>query len=177
MDANSPERREDSRYRGTGQVGGELVKTLAALGEVVAPARDQMDLTDAGNIREFIRSVQPRWIVNPAAYTAVDKAESEPELAYAINAEAVRVIGGGGPADWRWRDPFFNRLCLRWDGRHPLCGNRRDRAGERLRREQTGGRAGAGEEWRCAHDLSHKLGIWRAGKEFSPDDFEARARA
>jgi dTDP-4-dehydrorhamnose reductase len=37
--------------------------------------------------------VQPRWIVNPAAYTAVDKAESEPELAYAINAEAVRVIG------------------------------------------------------------------------------------
>jgi dTDP-4-dehydrorhamnose reductase len=41
----------------------------------------------------MIREVRPRWIVNPGAYTAVDKAESEPELAYAINAEAVRVMG------------------------------------------------------------------------------------
>jgi dTDP-4-dehydrorhamnose reductase len=41
----------------------------------------------------MIRAVQPRWIVNPGAYTAVDKAESEPDLAYAINAEAVKVIG------------------------------------------------------------------------------------
>ena len=94
MDANSPQLRGRILVTGgTGQVGGELVKTLSALGEVVAPARDQMDLTDAGNIREVIRSVQPRWIVNPAAYTAVDKAEREPELAYAINAEAVWVIG------------------------------------------------------------------------------------
>ncbi|MBB5340238.1 dTDP-4-dehydrorhamnose reductase [Edaphobacter lichenicola] len=52
-----------------------------------------MDLANAGSVRETIRSVRPRWIVNPGAYTAVDKAESEPELAYAINAEAVRVIG------------------------------------------------------------------------------------
>jgi dTDP-4-dehydrorhamnose reductase len=44
-------------------------------------------------VRETIRVVRPRWIVNPGAYTAVDKAESEPELAYAINAEAVRVMG------------------------------------------------------------------------------------
>jgi dTDP-4-dehydrorhamnose reductase len=41
----------------------------------------------------MIRAVQPRWIVNPGAYTAVDKAESESELAYAINAEAVRAMG------------------------------------------------------------------------------------
>lgn len=77
----------------TGQVGGELVRLLAPLGEVVAPAREAMDLSNAASVRETIRSVRPRWIVNPAAYTAVDKAESEPELAYAINAEAVRVIG------------------------------------------------------------------------------------
>lgn len=76
-----------------GQVGGELLRTLASLGEVVAPARDALDLADAASIRSTIRSVRPRWIVNPAAYTAVDRAESEPELAYAINAEAVRVIG------------------------------------------------------------------------------------
>jgi dTDP-4-dehydrorhamnose reductase len=77
----------------TGQVGGELVETLKPLGEVVAPARTEMDLANAASVRQTIRSVRPRWIVNPGAYTAVDKAESEPELAYAINAEAVRVIG------------------------------------------------------------------------------------
>jgi dTDP-4-dehydrorhamnose reductase len=77
----------------TGQVGGELVKLLAGLGEVVAPTRAVMDLADAGSVIGTIRKVRPRWIVNPGAYTAVDKAESEPALAYAINAEAVKVMG------------------------------------------------------------------------------------
>src|SRR5665213_869878 len=76
-----------------GQVGHELLRALAPLGEVVAPARDMLDLVDAASLRKTIRSVHPRWIVNPAAYTAVDRAESEPELAYAINTEAVRVLG------------------------------------------------------------------------------------
>ncbi len=77
----------------TGQVGGELLETLKPLGEVIAPARAEMDLANGASVRETIRAVRPRWIVNPGAYTAVDKAESEPELAYAINAEAVRVMG------------------------------------------------------------------------------------
>jgi dTDP-4-dehydrorhamnose reductase len=77
----------------SGQVGGELLETLKPLGEVIAPSRAEMDLADAASVREMIRSVRPRWIVNPGAYTAVDKAESEPELAYALNAEAVKVMG------------------------------------------------------------------------------------
>lgn len=77
----------------SGQVGGELLETLAPLGEVVAPRRGEMELANAASVREMIRGVRPRWIVNAGAYTAVDNAESEPELAYAINAEAVRVIG------------------------------------------------------------------------------------
>jgi dTDP-4-dehydrorhamnose reductase len=77
----------------TGQVGGELLKLLGPLGKVVAPSREQMDLADAGSVRAAIRAVRPRWIVNPGAYTAVDKAESESALAYAINAEAVGAIG------------------------------------------------------------------------------------
>jgi dTDP-4-dehydrorhamnose reductase len=81
----------------TGQVGGELVQALAPLGEIVAPGRDEVDLADAAGdfraLREMIRKVRPRWIVNPAAYTAVDKAESEPEIAFAINRDAVRAIG------------------------------------------------------------------------------------
>ena len=77
----------------SGQVGWELVKTLKPLGEVVAPARTEMDLANVESVRKMIRAVRPRWIVNPAAYTAVDKAESEPEVAFAINAEAVGVMG------------------------------------------------------------------------------------
>jgi dTDP-4-dehydrorhamnose reductase len=76
-----------------GQVGGELLRVLEPLGEVVAPTREEMDLADPASVRNFVRSVRPRWVVNAAAYTAVDKAESEPELAYAINAKAVRAIG------------------------------------------------------------------------------------
>ncbi len=53
----------------SGQVGGELVRTLAALGEVVAPRRDELDMADAGSVLKFVRDIRPRWIVNPAAYT------------------------------------------------------------------------------------------------------------
>jgi dTDP-4-dehydrorhamnose reductase len=77
----------------TGQVGGELLHVLPELGEVIAPPRSTMDLANPQSIRETIRAVKPRWIVNPGAYTAVDKAESEPHLAHAINAEAVHAIG------------------------------------------------------------------------------------
>ena len=76
----------------SGQVGGELIKTLAPLGEVVAPSRTELDLSNPAYVGDFVRAVKPRWIVNPAAYTAVDKAESEAELAYAINRDAVRAI-------------------------------------------------------------------------------------
>jgi dTDP-4-dehydrorhamnose reductase len=76
-----------------GQVGGQLLPLLQELGDVVAPARAELDLADAAAIRSYVRSVKPRWILNPAAYTAVDKAEQEAELAFAINAEAPRVLG------------------------------------------------------------------------------------
>jgi dTDP-4-dehydrorhamnose reductase len=77
----------------SGQVGGELVRSLAELGEVVAPSRAELDLSDEASVRAMVREVKPRWIVNPGAYTAVDRAESEPELAYAVNAMAVRALG------------------------------------------------------------------------------------
>jgi dTDP-4-dehydrorhamnose reductase len=77
----------------TGQVGGQLLETLKSLGEMVVPTRSEMDLANAASVQNMIRVVRPRWIVNPGAYTAVDRAESEPELANAINAEAVRVMG------------------------------------------------------------------------------------
>lgn len=76
-----------------GQVGFELQRALAPLGEIVAVDHHECDLADAGAIRKLVADVAPRIIVNPAAYTAVDKAESEPELALAINGTAPGVFG------------------------------------------------------------------------------------
>ena len=78
----------------SGQVGRELLPLLAALGSVFAPERGELDLSDADSVRAVIRQVRPRWIVNPGAYTAVDKAEIEPGLAYAVNEKAVAVMAG-----------------------------------------------------------------------------------
>lgn len=76
----------------SGQVGWELARTLMPLGEVLAVNRQQADLTDLQSLRTVIQGYQPDVIVNPAAYTAVDKAETERELAFLINAEAPGVL-------------------------------------------------------------------------------------
>lgn len=112
-----------------GQVGWELQRSLAPLGEVVAldrhSADDCGDLSDLDGIAETVRQVRPSVIVNAAAYTAVDKAESEPELAHTVNGlapgvlahEAERlgallvhystdyVFAGDGETPWREADP------------------------------------------------------------------------
>ncbi|MDB5764011.1 MAG: rfbD [Herminiimonas sp.] len=75
-----------------GQVGYELERSLQGLGQIVAVDRSQMDLADLDQIRNVIRSVKPDLLVNAAAYTAVDKAESEPDLAMRINAEAPAAM-------------------------------------------------------------------------------------
>lgn len=108
-----------------GQVGGECLPLLQALGEVVAPTRAELDMSDPEAVRAFVRKIKPRWIVNPAAYTAVDKAESEADAAFAINEAGVKalaeeattlgapvlhfstdyVFAGGGTEPWREDDP------------------------------------------------------------------------
>lgn len=75
-----------------GQVGYELQHTLSVLGRTVALDRSQLDLSDPDAIRRVVRELKPNLVINPAAYTAVDKAESEPELAFAINATAPAVL-------------------------------------------------------------------------------------
>jgi len=75
-----------------GQVGFELNKKLSILGEVIATDRNNLDLADPDKIRFYVDQVKPDIIINPAAFTAVDKAESEPELAYQINVIAPQVL-------------------------------------------------------------------------------------
>lgn len=80
----------------SGQVGSELQKTLLSLGNVVALDVDSTehcgDFTKPDAIAETIRSIRPDVIVNAAAYTAVDKAESEPELAFLVNAQTPGIL-------------------------------------------------------------------------------------
>jgi dTDP-4-dehydrorhamnose reductase len=75
-----------------GQVGFELQKKLSVLGEVIATDREEFDLADPDAIKKFIDQINPDIIINPAAYTAVDKAESEPDLAYQINTLAPEIL-------------------------------------------------------------------------------------
>ncbi len=75
-----------------GQVGGECLPLLQAMGEVVAPLRAELDMSDPEAVRAYVRKVKPRWIVNPAAYTAVDKAESDVDASNAINRDAVKAL-------------------------------------------------------------------------------------
>ena len=75
-----------------GQLGYELTTYLAPLGEVIAVDRQQLDLSQPEQVRQVVRELQPQVIVNAAAYTAVDKAESEPELANTVNGTSPTVM-------------------------------------------------------------------------------------
>lgn len=75
-----------------GQVGWELQRSLAPLGNLIALDREELDLVRVSDIRSTVQRLKPDIIVNAAAYTAVDKAESEPDLAMAINGDAPAVL-------------------------------------------------------------------------------------
>jgi dTDP-4-dehydrorhamnose reductase len=76
----------------SGQVGFELERSLQAIGKVAAFGRGGMDLSDLDQVRDVLRRERPDLIVNPAAYTAVDQAETDSALAYRINAEAPGLM-------------------------------------------------------------------------------------
>ena len=75
-----------------GQIGFELQKLLPRLGKLIAVDREDMDLTNPSEIRRTIRELKPRLIVNAAAYTAVDQAETDPESARALNTVAPAIL-------------------------------------------------------------------------------------
>ena len=75
-----------------GQVGAEVARELAGRSEVVARGRAELDLADPGEIRAAVRAARPDVIVNCAAYTAVDRAETDREAAHAVNAIGPGVL-------------------------------------------------------------------------------------
>jgi dTDP-4-dehydrorhamnose reductase len=78
----------------TGQLGRALAPRLSEFGPVVAPTRVELDLTDAESIARVMQRVQPDLVVNAAAYTAVDRAETERDLALATNSRAPGCLAG-----------------------------------------------------------------------------------
>ncbi|MES2757613.1 MAG: dTDP-4-dehydrorhamnose reductase [Pseudomonadota bacterium] len=76
----------------SGQVGYQLERSLQGLGDVIAVGRAQMDLADLDQVRDVLRALRPGLVVNAAGYTAVERAELEPQLAFRINAEAPGVM-------------------------------------------------------------------------------------
>lgn len=77
---------------GSGQVGSDLQQLLPEFAELLSPVRGQVDLLDENKLRSSVRDLQPEIIVNAAAYTAVDRAEKEPEVADAINNLAPATL-------------------------------------------------------------------------------------
>jgi len=75
-----------------GQVSHELQRRLGAVGELIVLGRDQLDLAQPDQIRRQVQNVRPDLIINAAAHTAVDLAESEPQAAFAINAVAPGIL-------------------------------------------------------------------------------------
>ena len=84
---------------GNGQVGFELQRSLALFGEILAPTRQQLDLSNSAAVDDYLQTHQPGLIVNAAAYTAVDKAESEPEQARRLNADLPAQLAGYAKAN------------------------------------------------------------------------------
>jgi dTDP-4-dehydrorhamnose reductase len=109
----------------SGQVGGALRTPLETLGSIIAPDIDQFDLSRPKQLPLILDRIAPNLIVNPAAYTAVDRAEDESELAFRVNAEAPGAVArwaaargvplihfstdyvfdGSGDRPWREDDP------------------------------------------------------------------------
>lgn len=102
----------------TGQVGFELQRSLAMLGECICLNRQQLDLANTAQIASMLDHYQPDIIANPAAYTAVDKAESETDLAHRINTAAPAAM-----AEWAAR---HHALLLHYSTDYVFDGNKID---------------------------------------------------
>lgn len=112
-----------------GQVGGELCRSLAPFGNIVAMGRHEVDLAETDKLARLVADIKPQVVFNAAAYTAVDRAESEPEEAHKINAIAPGVLAEAAGKVGAWFihfstdyvfDGALRRLYLESDAPNPL---------------------------------------------------------
>lgn len=110
-------------FGAAGQVGWQLQRSLAVLGDVVALDRRSEghcgDLRDAAGIAATVAALAPDVVVNAAAYTAVDRAEDEPELAFAINAHACESLARAAAASGAWMVHYSTDYVYDGSGQQP----------------------------------------------------------
>lgn len=106
-------------FGAAGQVGWELQRALAPLGPVTALARAECDVADAAAVRGAVQAAAPDVVVNAAAYTAVDRAESEPQRAYAINAQAPGAMAEEVARRGGWMVHFSTDYVFDGSGHRP----------------------------------------------------------
>jgi len=107
---------------GNGQVGWQLRRSLALLGDVTVAAREGEicgDLLQPERVRESIVALKPDVVVNAAAYTAVDRAEDEPGLAFAINGKACEALAAATLETGSWLVNYSSDYVYRGDGERP----------------------------------------------------------
>ena len=123
-----------------------------------------------------IADMRPDIVVNAAAYTAVDRAESEPDAAWAANCAGPGNIAAACREIRHSADPYLDRLCLRRHQERRLPRGRSGQSAGGLRREQGGRRARGARGAARAHHSAHRLGLQRARAQFRQDDAAPRRR-
>ena len=106
---------------GTGQVGFELQRALAPLGQIDAPPRNQLELLDPAAVNSYLKARNPDLIVNAAAYTAVDQAESESETAHALNARLPQILAEYAAEKGIWLIHYSSDYVYPGGGDAPWC--------------------------------------------------------
>lgn len=102
-----------------GQVGWELQRTLAPLGELIAVGRQEVDFLDIERLRSFTLEAKPDVIVNAAAYTDVDKAELEPDIAHTVNGAAPGILAEVSAKNNNWLVHFSTDFVFDGEKRTP----------------------------------------------------------
>ena len=164
----------------SGQVGWELQRSLAPLGEIIALDADstQMcgDFTNLEGLAATVRAVSPDVIVNAAAHTAVDKAESEPDLVRTINALAPGVLAQEAKRMNALLVHYSTDYVFDGHGDQALGRDRCDCATQCLRRNQAGRRTADSAIGLQAPYLPHQLGLWRTRRQLRQDHAAACRR-
>ena len=159
-----------------GQLAWEANQQFQGLGQIICVGRPEIDLLDIKGVREEIRRIKPSVLVNTAAYTAVDQAESEPEAAMKINSEAPAAMADEAKRLGAVFITYSTDYVFDGKSASPYKESRFCGAAQCVWSKQAQRRAGCGSRGRESSDLSNLMGVWRAWQEFLKDHSQAGNR-
>jgi nucleoside-diphosphate-sugar epimerase len=150
---------------------------LPRLGEVIALERKELDLVDPENIRRVMRDTKPQLVVNAAAYTAVDAAETDEASAHMVNAEAPRLLALEAKKLSATLVHFSTDYVFDGSKKTPYIETDSPESTERLWQNETRKRTSDSRLGRWAPDISHILGLRHVWPKFRSDDIAPCRRA